>query len=99
MELSTAAVALWLVALVVAYLSVPLLVLALTRIRNASTKIAGYAHTTREASRGIAENLKPVGALERTEELLGAAHGIADELAAGTEGLGEALLRRAGGAS
>ena len=99
MELSTAAIVLWIVALVVAYLSVPLLVLALSRIRNASAKIAAYADATHKASQGIAKNLEPVPALSRTEELLGAAHGIADELAAGTEGLGEELLRRAGGAS
>ncbi|MEO6595460.1 MAG: hypothetical protein ABIP94_11970 [Planctomycetota bacterium] len=97
MELTTAGVVLWTIAVVVAYLSVPLLVVTLSRIREAARQIAGYAETTRTATRGIAANLEPVPALERTEELLGAAAGIAEQLAGGVESVGTELLRRAGG--
>lgn len=86
---------LWIITLVVAYLAVPVLVILLWRIMRASIKIERYTRETRVASTGIATTLEALPALNKTEELLQAAHGIGGDLAIGAEAMASVLAKRA----
>jgi hypothetical protein len=97
MEISTAVYVIWIFVLAVAYLCVPVLLIVLTRILKAAIKIDAYARETRKASSGIRADVKHAGALVETNELLSAAHHVADGIASEAVELVGLLMRRAEG--
>jgi len=98
MELPTAVYVIWIVVLIVAYLSVPLLLYALTRIVVAARKIKLYAEETHGASSAIGADLGNVVALNETESLLTVAHSVGDEIAEEAETIVKVLVQRLEGA-
>jgi tRNA(Phe) wybutosine-synthesizing methylase Tyw3 len=96
MEVPTAVYVIWIIVLVVAYAAVPVLLHVLTRILNAAKKIDRYAAETRVSSAGIKSHVSHAPALIETNKLLGAAHGVADEIGGEATTIVTALLQRAG---
>ncbi len=99
MQLPDLPTMLWAGGLLVAYASLPYLVLVLTRIVVAAAKIYTYSRATHEHSSKLPEHLAALPALDDTAKLLDEARGTGVEIATGAEALAALLIRRAGGKS
>lgn len=91
----TAVAIVWIVTLVVAYLSLAVIVPLLLRLVHATGKIAAYARETHAASSSIHAHLEALPVLGDTEAMLQDAHGVGGRLAQGAEKLRDVLATRA----